>query len=522
MSTALGSIDQEELIASLPSIVTGLLSDDEAPEAASRLAAIVDRAEGVAAEAVGQSIRDFGAMEPLLELLERPETQQDALRVLGNLASNAVDVHAAETKRLLHELGAFPRVLPLIHSPVGPTVVYALGAVQNMLVRTEYALHMQDVGAEDRLNAIIAKSPDEVQRHFAKGCLSNMQAVLAPNFRVQEDSAPRRTPTQRRWAEGGGGGGASSSHPAGAALIRVSVPADNNCLFTTSAYLCAPAARDLPPGSGRLVELARRLRRECAQHVRKSADRDMTLALVGFENAEAYGAWIEDETHWGGEPEVSMLAGRCRPSPSPPHPLFFLPSLLALASAPLRLPRLYSPPAPLPHSPNPNLTLLRPTALPLAPPRTPSCRPSARLTRCACTWSIRSRPTASSLPPLLHRSLTRGGVGMFTPAELFDVEIVVAACGGAGRSDAASILRYSGDRNRRVVYVLYTGQHYDPLVGPPPGHTKLFAPEGDDPKASAVREAAALEIAARHAIESARLAAERSLPAGSLPNSPAI
>ena len=53
---------------------------------------------------------------PLLDLLERPDTQQDALRVLGNLASNAVDSRAEETKRLLHDLGAFPRVLPLIHS----------------------------------------------------------------------------------------------------------------------------------------------------------------------------------------------------------------------------------------------------------------------------------------------------------------------------------------------------------------------------------------------------------------------
>ena len=55
------------------------------------LATLVDSAEGEVAQAVGAALRDFGAMEPLIELLDRPETQQDALRVIGNLSSNAVD-----------------------------------------------------------------------------------------------------------------------------------------------------------------------------------------------------------------------------------------------------------------------------------------------------------------------------------------------------------------------------------------------------------------------------------------------
>ena len=129
----------------LVSIVTSLLQDEEAQaNAASQLANLIDNAEGEYAEAVGQTIRDFGAMDTLLDLLERPATQQDALRVIGNLASNAVDSKAEETKKLLHDLGAFPRVLPLIHSATPATVVYALGAVQNMLTRPEYAAHMRD------------------------------------------------------------------------------------------------------------------------------------------------------------------------------------------------------------------------------------------------------------------------------------------------------------------------------------------------------------------------------------------
>ena len=49
--------------------------------------------------------------------------------------ASAVDSRAAETKLLLHELGGFARVLPLIYSSAPATIVYALGAMQNLLTR---------------------------------------------------------------------------------------------------------------------------------------------------------------------------------------------------------------------------------------------------------------------------------------------------------------------------------------------------------------------------------------------------
>ena len=55
-------------------------------------------------------------------------------------------------------------------------------------------------------------------------------------------------------------------------------------------------------------------------------------------------------------------------------------------------------------------------------------------------------------------------------SDIFDVEITVAAC------DAMQVLRYGGGQGRKVVYLLYTGQHYDPLIGPPPEHRRLFPP----------------------------------------------
>ena len=57
-----------------------------------------------------------------------------------------------------------------------------------------------------------------------------------------------------------------------------------------------------------LTSVARELRKQMAQMVATTPDGAMTLAILGCEDAEAYRRWIADETHWGGEPEVSMLS----------------------------------------------------------------------------------------------------------------------------------------------------------------------------------------------------------------------
>ena len=67
---------------------------------------------------------------------------------------------------------------------------------------------------------------------------------------------------------------------------------------------------------------------------------------------------------------------------------------------------------------------------------------------------------------------------------------------------------------------IHTGQHYDPLVGPPPTHARSFQSAAEAPKAAASREAAALRIAEEHNEAASRAALERSMPAGSI-SSPA-
>ena len=85
----------------------------------------------------------------------------------------------------------------------------------------------------------------------------------------------------------------------------------------------------------------------------------------------------------------------------------------------------------------------------------------------------------------------------------------------------AGALHYGGERSREVVYILYTGQHYDPLVGSG-GAQRRFAPAESAPRAAAAREAAALEIAEDQNRAAALAAVGRSMPAGSLPSSPAV
>ena len=171
-------------------------NDEVQNSALTRLASLIDEATIDEAQQLGECVRNFGALEALLNLLERPQTEQDALRIIGNLASNAVDPNAADTKRLLFEMGAFDKILQRIHSESGPTVVYALGSVQNMCARREFALHMQATGADTRLRHLLANSSNASARHFAQGRLSILEAVLSPPFGPDPRLEPRNSSSQ--------------------------------------------------------------------------------------------------------------------------------------------------------------------------------------------------------------------------------------------------------------------------------------------------------------------------------------
>ena len=86
-------------------------------------------------------------------------------------------------------------------------------------------------------------------------------------------------------------------------IIRHSVPADHSCLFASVAYLCQGIS-----GEVELRTAGRKLREVCAQAVLADPDPASRAIMLGHDSVEAYVQWIRNETHWGGEPEVLMLA----------------------------------------------------------------------------------------------------------------------------------------------------------------------------------------------------------------------
>ena len=168
-------------------------------------------------------------------------------------------------------------------------------------------------------------------------------------------------------------------------LARHSVAADHSCLFTSVAYLCQGLTNEVE-----LKTAGRKLREVCAEAVLADPDPATRALMLGHESVEAYVQWIRNDTHWGGEPEVLMLATH------------------------------------------------------------------------------------------------------------FGVEVVICSC------ESLSFLRYSpedGKESKGRVYLLYTGQHYDPLLGA--DGTLIFPSSGES------LEASALQIAKEHNEEAARRANEK-------------
>lgn len=87
-------------------------------------------------------------------------------------------------------------------------------------------------------------------------------------------------------------------------LVRDRVPGDHSCLFTSLARLCGGVT-----DKAALKDAGHELRVVCADLVLADEDPATRALMLGHDSVEAYAAWIQDEHHWGGEPEVLMLAG---------------------------------------------------------------------------------------------------------------------------------------------------------------------------------------------------------------------
>ena len=146
---------ESQLLSILPTLIEGLeaFDDYDKVESLFQLAQIIDSAFGDEAAYVCQFLRDNDGINNLLAMVENPDEwlHQTSLLVIGNVATEALDPNAAETKRKIKEVGGFEKMLPHLYSENSTTVTYALGAIRNTCAEREYVMLMQRNGVVRRL-----------------------------------------------------------------------------------------------------------------------------------------------------------------------------------------------------------------------------------------------------------------------------------------------------------------------------------------------------------------------------------
>lgn len=90
-------------------------------------------------------------------------------------------------------------------------------------------------------------------------------------------------------------------------------------------------------------------------------------------------------------------------------------------------------------------------------------------------------------------------------AKHYCLEVAIVLC------TSSQVLSYGADNPacKGRVYLLYTGQHYDPIVGGLSADVEVAAEQRQFPKGDTSLEASALDVARRHSEEAARRASQR-------------
>ena len=130
----------EEIKARLEGLPSSLRSADPTL-ALEELAELIDAAEGEWATALGSFVRSAGIVSDLVDLIDHDDAEIYALamRVLGNLCSDAVDPHSSATKEVVRTYNGFSRLLPHCFNEDPVALMYTLGAIQNLCTNIEYA-----------------------------------------------------------------------------------------------------------------------------------------------------------------------------------------------------------------------------------------------------------------------------------------------------------------------------------------------------------------------------------------------
>ena len=145
-----------------PTLVEHLKSgnDHELFQALSQLAQIVETCFGEDADALCDFLRVSGCVAHIGRAVGHgdPNIQQCAMLLVGNMGSDSVDTLAEKTRAILKRERIFELLVPHMFAEDWLTLVYALGAVQNLCVGAnalEYVQLMQQMGAVERLQELL-------------------------------------------------------------------------------------------------------------------------------------------------------------------------------------------------------------------------------------------------------------------------------------------------------------------------------------------------------------------------------
>ena len=174
-----------EIEARLAGLPSSLRSADPT-SALEELAELIDAAEGEWASALGSYVRSAGIIGDLVDLIDHDDAEICALaiRVLGNLCSDAVDPQSSITKEVVRKHNGFPRLLPHCYNEDLVALMYTLGAIQNLCTSIEYTKmvtpplreRIREVAqlTTDALGETIPEALTGLLVHYAEGILINI------------------------------------------------------------------------------------------------------------------------------------------------------------------------------------------------------------------------------------------------------------------------------------------------------------------------------------------------------------
>eukprot|EP00900_Chrysochromulina_parva_P005507 jgi/Chrpa1/14958/Chrysochromulina_OHIO_Genome00024020-RA len=177
----------------LETMIKELTSGTEAARQTA-LAWLVDLIDGLpTAEllSVCAELRESGACAMLVKLLAVPALHEDALLVLSNIAADAVDVHAKQTRELLKREDVMNSIFPYLWTESYESVLYALAALVHFVDDVSQIQGLLIASARLRLQQIVEEG-DDMLATFATSCIKRM-----PEATAMEKEAVRAAEEQR-------------------------------------------------------------------------------------------------------------------------------------------------------------------------------------------------------------------------------------------------------------------------------------------------------------------------------------